>query len=53
MKRTAINNLYVEYLIVTDETILSRQKIILNTNNNAIAFLHMKIYYSHIVNAVC
>ena len=51
-KRTVLKNLYLQYLIVADESVVLKHKRILNINNTALAFLHMKIYYSQVVSSV-
>jgi hypothetical protein len=45
-------NLFIEMLVVTDESIFNDHKRFANTNDTAQVFMHMKIYYSHLLNGV-
>ena len=45
-------NLYVELLIVADQTIYQDHKRFLQTNDSNLIFENMKIYYSHFFNGV-
>jgi hypothetical protein len=45
-------NLYVELLVVTDETVYEHHEQIANTNDRNQVFWHMKMYFAYIVNGM-
>lgn len=48
-KKSKPFHLNIELLVVTDLTVFNDHKRYANTNNTDVAFLHMKIYYSHLI----
>ena len=56
MKRAAPNgkpvNLYVELLVVTDDSIYEQHKVFAATDNKDLVFQYMKTYFSYYVNGV-
>jgi len=44
--------LYVELLLVTDRSVFEDHKRFARTNDDNLAFLHMRTYFSHFVNGV-
>ena len=44
--------LYVELLVVTDRSVFDDHKRFAQTNDNEVAFLHMRTYFTHFINGV-